>query len=71
MYQHTTLTLKEAREHISKERAEEIRKEIWASHGWNSKSMTKEEEQIIKSYWNSLPGETTFYDAVRDLATLD
>lgn len=71
MYHYTTLTLAEAREHISKARAEEIRKEIWASHGWESKSMTIEEKKIISAYWNSLPGETTFYDAVRDLATLD
>jgi len=60
-------TRKEAQSIVSVERAKLILNEIKTSHGWGSKSMTEEEHNAITAYWETLPGETTFFDAVNDL----
>jgi len=53
---------------MTPERAEEIRQEIINSGGWGSKSITKEEDQEIMDFWNTLDGRSTYYEAVSRMA---
>lgn len=55
---------------MTRERAEEIRKAIWAAHGWAqvNVSHTPEEEEEIQRFWTTLPGSTSFYEAVSLMA---
>ena len=49
---------------MTPKRAEEIRQEIMDSGGWESKSATKEEDQEIMDFWQTLDGRSTYYEAV-------
>ncbi|WP_408890112.1 hypothetical protein ACJ2CR_02595 [Myxococcus faecalis] len=51
-------------------RAEEIRRAIWAAYGWAQagRQYTNEEELEINAFWTTLPGGTSFYDAVARMA---
>jgi hypothetical protein len=54
---------------ITKERAEEIRRAIWARHGWTAPNqVTAEEDREIIRFWNTLPGTSSYYDAVARMA---
>ncbi len=55
---------------MTPERAEEIRKAIWAAHGWAQvgKQYTEAEAKEITRYWNTLPGSTSFYGVVSRMA---
>lgn len=55
---------------MTRERAEEIRKAIWAAHGWGQvgQHYTAEEREEINRFWTRLPGSTSFYDAVARMA---
>lgn len=48
---------------MTKKRLKEILDSIWASHGWKSCETAEERAEIV-AFWNTLPGHTTFYDAV-------
>lgn len=61
---------------LSKSRLEEIKQLInWKSGGCLAKGAIKpdfppttpEEVEIINAYWDTLPGWTSFYDAVRKM----
>jgi len=51
-------------------RAEEIRRAVWAAHGWAQagRQYTEDEEAEISAFWTALPGGTSFYDAVARMA---
>lgn len=62
---------------MTRERAEEIRRAIWASGGWGYRvddqgrrtdCYTAEERAEIVAFWDTLPGTSTFYDAVARMA---
>ena len=55
---------------MTPERAEQIRKAIWASHSWAQVGThyTAEERTEIGRFWNTLPGGTSLYDAVAGMA---
>lgn len=55
---------------MTKERAEEIRQNIMAAHGWSQvgRDLTAEEDAEVRRFWNTLPGNTSFYDAVCRMA---
>lgn len=55
---------------LTQARAEEIRKAIWAAHGWGKvgRDYTVEEQAEIDRFWTTLPGNTSFYDAVNRMA---
>ena len=55
---------------MTPERAEEIRKAIWAAHGWAQvgQTYTAEEQREINRFWTKMPGNTSFYDAVVRMA---
>lgn len=52
------------------ERAEEIRKTIWAHHGHTKlgRDLTGDEHDEVCRFWAGLPGTTSFYDAVSRMA---
>lgn len=52
---------------IDKVRATAIMQSIPNSHGWKS-CATPDEDAAIKEYWNTLPGSTSYYDAVLRMA---
>jgi hypothetical protein len=58
---------------ITKERAEEIRKKIWADHGWTKVGTcpTKDENDEIQRFWSRLPNNTSYYDVVSRMARGD
>jgi hypothetical protein len=55
---------------MTKERAEEIRKAIWAAGGWIQvgATLTKDEDREVKRFWNRLPGSLSYYDVVARMA---
>ncbi|QQR41878.1 hypothetical protein JKA73_22320 [Myxococcus xanthus] len=55
---------------MTTERAEEVRRAIWAAHGWAQAGWqyTKDEEMEIQAFWTTLPGGTSFYDVVARMA---
>lgn len=52
---------------MTRERAEEIRRAIWDSHGWDGVETPEERKEIVK-VWETMPGWTCFYDAVERIA---
>ena len=55
---------------MTRERAEQIRAAIHGAHGWDPEAgtYTEAERAEITRKWNTMSGETTFYDAVSRLA---
>ncbi|WNZ59102.1 hypothetical protein QEG98_23685 [Myxococcus sp. MxC21-1] len=51
---------------LTLERAEKIRRAIWASHGWAQvgSQFTKEKEEDLRAFWSTLPGDLGINDAV-------
>lgn len=52
---------------ITKERAQEIRMSCMAHHGWSA-DVTPEEDAEIRAYWARLPGSTSYFGAVCNMA---
>ena len=53
---------------MTKKRASEIQKEVENVGGWHPKSITKSEDKEIREFWDTLDGQSCYYEAVCRMA---